>query len=144
MQISPLTNQRRPTQIVATALVISLMMPAAYAQTGGHAPAATQVAPAEAGAPSNAELQKEIQSLREQIQQLQKAQKSATPAKHSGSTGSGKKPPAGTAPPAQKAAPPAGGMGMMDDDMDEKDDAMEMPPADPTKPDPMSGGMGHM
>lgn len=144
MQTSSLTDQRHPTLIVATALAIGLLMPAAYAQTGGHAPAATQVAPAQAGTPSNAELQNEIQSLREQVQQLQKAQNNATSTKHPAPAGSGKKPQAGMAQPDQKAMPPAGGMGMMDDDMDENDDAMEMPPADPAKPAPMSGGMGHM
>jgi len=122
------------------ALALGLSVSTVHAQATPKA-----AAPADATPPSNAQLQQELEALREQVRQLQQAQHGATSAqrqtppaaasgKAMGKQGMGMKKDKGM----QK-----GGMGMMDD-MDKADDAMEMPPAAPAKPDPMSGGMSDM
>jgi hypothetical protein len=99
-------------------------------------------APADATAPTNAELQKEVESLREQVRQLQEAQKASPAQKHSAADGQGDKTKSGTG---MGKKGMQKGMGMMDMDKsmepkDDMDDSKEMPPPDADKPD----SMGHM
>jgi hypothetical protein len=144
--------------LAAAALAMSAVV--AHAQTAPHAhpaPAApAKAAPAKAAAPtasptaaSNAELQKEVDALREEVRQLKKALEGT--AAHSAPA------PAAKPAAAKKPAMPmgmkdcdgmkAGGMGMKGHDgmaMDKKDGCMKMPPADQAKPDPMGDDMDEM
>ena len=134
--------------IAGAVLVLGLSVSAAHAQTTPKAAAPTT----DATPPSNAQLQQELEALREQVRQLQQAQHGSTSAQR-------QTPPAAAPGKAKdgmamgkqkdKAMQKGGGMGMMDcmdkmGCMDKMDDAMEMPPADPAKPDPMPGGMSDM
>lgn len=132
--------------IVGAVLALCLSVSAAHAQTTPK----TAAPVADATPPSNAQLQRELEALREQVRQLQQAQHGATPAQQqTPPAAASSKPKDGMAMGKQKG----GGMGMMDGmgmmgGMDKADDAMEMPPADPAKPaatpDPMPGGMSDM
>lgn len=129
------------------ALALGLSVSTVHAQATPKAAAQADATP-----PSNAQLQQELEALREQVRQLQQAQHGATSAQR-------QTPPAAASGKAKdgmamgkqkdKGMQKGGGMGMMDcmdkmGCMDKMDDAMEMPPADPAKPDPMPGGMSDM
>ena len=136
MKIRP--TKRTSAPIAAAFLALSLAMTAAYAEMAPMTPPAAKSSPsAPAAKPpkttprSNAQLQQEIDSLRAQVQQLQQAHgmdMSKQPGKGMPMPDSG-----GAMPPAEAPMKKdCMGMGCME----KGDDAMGMPPAEGSEPQP--------
>lgn len=148
----------RLDQAARAALVLAFLTTAVHAQTAVKAPsdrAAAAIVPA-ASTPTNAQLQQEIQTLREQVRQLQQAQQGASATqKHAPAASTADKAKGGIAmgkPGTDKAQQGMGmhqgGMGMMDGmgmGMDkDKDESTEMLRSDPPTGGGMSAGMPDM
>ena len=149
--------QTRLATLAGTALALALSATAAQAQTTPHShptaaapPKATSAAPAtQSNGPGTANLQQEIDALREEVRQLKKAQQGS--AAHGAAAGNAKTPAAKKRGMQMEMEPCNGmkpdSMGMKDNKgmpMDKMDDCMAMPPADSAKPDGMTDDMDEM